>query len=77
MVTTVNVHEAKTNLSRLLQQVEAGERVVIARSGKPVAELVPHRRADIVFGVAAGLLEYDDETFDDVDPRIVAMFEGR
>ncbi len=36
----VNVHEAKTNLSRLLAQVEAGEEVVIARSGTPVARLV-------------------------------------
>ena len=36
-MTTVNVHEAKTNLSRLLAQVEAGEEVVIARNGKPVA----------------------------------------
>ena len=38
---TVNVHEAKTHLSRLLQQVEAGEEVVIARDGAPVARLVP------------------------------------
>ena len=37
---TVNVHEAKTHLSRLLLQVEAGEEVVIARNGKPVARLV-------------------------------------
>ena len=37
---TVNVHEAKTHLSRLLAQVEAGEEVVIARNGKPVARLV-------------------------------------
>ena len=37
---TVNVHEAKTHLSRLLEIVEAGEEVVIARSGKPVARLV-------------------------------------
>ena len=34
----VNVHEAKTHLSRLLAQVEAGEEVVIARNGKPVAQ---------------------------------------
>ena len=39
---TVNVHEAKTNLSRLLAQVEAGEDVVIARNGKPVARLVEY-----------------------------------
>ena len=37
---TVNVHEAKTHLSRLLAQVEAGEEVIIARNGKPVAQLV-------------------------------------
>jgi len=36
----VNVHEAKTHLSRLLERVEAGEEVVIARAGKPVARLV-------------------------------------
>ncbi len=40
---TVNVHEAKTHLSRLLEAVERGEEVVIARSGKPVARLVPAR----------------------------------
>ena len=38
----VNVHEAKTQLSRLLQDVEDGEEVVIARNGTPVAKLVPH-----------------------------------
>ncbi len=41
----VNVHEAKTELSRLLEQVEAGERIVIARAGAPVAVLVPYRSA--------------------------------
>jgi prevent-host-death family protein len=38
----VNVHEAKTQLSRLLQEVEEGEEIVIARNGTPVAKLVPH-----------------------------------
>jgi prevent-host-death family protein len=38
---SVNVHEAKTHLSRLLERVERGEEVVIARAGKPVAKLVP------------------------------------
>lgn len=37
----VNVYEAKTQLSRLLERVEAGEEIVIARAGKPVARLVP------------------------------------
>ncbi len=37
----VNVHEAKTHLSRLLARVEAGERIVIARAGRPIAVLSP------------------------------------
>jgi antitoxin (DNA-binding transcriptional repressor) of toxin-antitoxin stability system len=42
---TVNIHEAKTQLSALLAQIEAsGETVRICRHGKPVADLVPHRR---------------------------------
>ena len=41
---TVNVHEAKTHLSRLLKQVEAGEEVIIARNGEPVARLVSSRK---------------------------------
>ena len=39
----VNVHEAKTHLSRLLDRVSQGEEIVIARAGKPVARLVPMR----------------------------------
>ena len=40
MSTVVNVHEAKTHLSRLLEQVMQGEEVIIAKSGKPVARIV-------------------------------------
>ena len=43
----VNVHEAKTRLSALMAAVEAGERVVIARDGKPAVEPVPHREEAI------------------------------
>ncbi len=41
---TVNIHDAKTQLSRLVARVERGERIVIARAGKPVAELLPVRK---------------------------------
>jgi prevent-host-death family protein len=41
---TVNIHDAKTQLSRLIARVERGERIVIARAGKPVAELRPARK---------------------------------
>lgn len=40
-MTTVNIHEAKTHLSRLLERVASGEEIVIAKAGKPVARLVP------------------------------------
>jgi prevent-host-death family protein len=43
-VKTVNIHEAKTHLSRLVEQVEAGQEVTIARNGRPVAKLVPLTR---------------------------------
>ena len=43
---TVNIHEAKTHLSRLLEQVAAGEEVIIAKAGKPVARLVPAANRD-------------------------------
>jgi prevent-host-death family protein len=49
----VNVHQAKSQLSRLLELVEEGETVVITRHGEPVAELVPVRRnAGFPFGIA-------------------------
>ena len=41
MPSTVNIHEAKTHLSRLLARAHAGEEIVIAKSGKPYAKLVP------------------------------------
>lgn len=41
----VNVHEAKTHLSRLLARVEAGEEVLVSRAGQPVARLVPVHKA--------------------------------
>lgn len=41
MSRTVNIHEAKTHLSRLLERVSAGEEIIIARAGRPVARLVP------------------------------------
>ena len=43
MEKAINVHEAKTHLSRLLERVEAGEEITLARAGRPVARLVPYR----------------------------------
>jgi prevent-host-death family protein len=46
-VATVNIHEAKTHLSKLIQRVECGEEITIARAGKPVARLVPVKTAAV------------------------------
>ncbi len=74
---TVNVHEAKTNLSRLLAQVEAGEEVVIARNGKPVARLVAVRKTGKrQFGSMAGLFTVPDSFFDPLPEEELAAWEG-
>lgn len=74
----VNVHEAKSQLSRLLARVERGEEIVIARSGTPVARLVPERkpsRLDAV-GCMKGRMTYSDEAFGP-DPEIERLFGMR
>jgi prevent-host-death family protein len=73
----VNVHEAKTHLSRLLLKVEQGEEVVIARSGKPIARLVPieaprKRR----LGIDEGVFQVPED-FDAALPEdVLAAFEA-
>ena len=62
---TVNVHEAKTHLSRLLAQVEAGQEVVIARNGAPVARLVPcEEKGKREFGALKGRMVVPDSFFE-------------
>jgi prevent-host-death family protein len=77
----VNVHEAKTQLSRLLELVEEGEIVVIARHGEPVAELIAARRpAGFPFGIAAGepLVAAGDEWWKPMsDSETEDWIEGR
>jgi len=66
----VNIHEAKTHLSKLLARVAAGEEVVIAKAGKPVARLVPLASAPRkrVLGTAKGDFTVPDD-FDDPLPK--------
>lgn len=59
----VSVHAAKTNLSKLLEAVEKGERVVIARHGVPAAELIPVRRSELKFGSLKDKLTVPPEEF--------------
>ena len=72
----VNIHQAKTQLSRLLVQVEAGEEVVIARNGKPVARLVRFRdRGKRRFGALRGKISIDETFFDPLPESELAAWE--
>ena len=77
MAPPVNIHEAKTHLSRLVERAEAGEEIVIARAGKPVARLVPLRetREPRQLGGLEGQIWIADD-FDEEDPEITRLFEG-
>ena len=75
MTVNVNIHEAKTHLSRLLERVAAGERVVISKAGTPIADLVPHQAPTVTFGGLKGEVSYDDQAFG-IDPDIQRMFYG-
>ena len=75
--TRFNVHEAKTNLSRILELVEDGEEIVICRAGKPVAKVIPFpqpkRRSS--FGSLKGKIEYaPDWDSDETNAAIAATF---
>lgn len=72
----VNVHDAKTHFSKLLARVEAGEEVVIARAGTPVAVLSkyePPKRSSFI-GSLAGRFPPLPDDFLDPDPEIEALF---
>lgn len=75
-VREVNMHEAKTHLSRLVQEVEAGAEVVISRAGTPVARLVPWTGRARTIGLRKGQVttrvDFDDPLPDDLQ----SAFEG-
>lgn len=75
MSDVVNIHEAKTHLSRLLERVQAGEEITIAKAGKPIAILRPvHARPpDRVPGLDKGLVVIHDD-FDDPIPELEEYF---
>jgi prevent-host-death family protein len=66
----VNIHQAKTQLSRLLQRVSMGEEIIIAKAGTPVAKLVPIKsnKRKFKFGSAKGEFVVPDD-FDEPLPK--------
>ena len=75
----INIHEAKTQLSKLIEAVEAGEEVIIARAGKPVARLVPFIpvRLERKPGLMKGQIWISDDFNDPLPDDILDYFEGK
>lgn len=76
---TINIHQAKTNLSRLLSRVEQGEEIIIANRGVPIAKLVPfrpslNRRSSL--GQDRGRFVVPDDFNAPLPKEILAAFEG-
>ncbi|MDR3425771.1 MAG: type II toxin-antitoxin system prevent-host-death family antitoxin [Alphaproteobacteria bacterium] len=76
---TVNIHAAKTNLSRLIERVEKGEEIVISRNGKPVAKLGAIQTEPVIdkprqFGQWEGQVWFAPD-YDEADAMIEKMFE--
>jgi prevent-host-death family protein len=76
MTKSVGVHEAKTHLSRLLQDVAAGEQVIITRRGEPVAALVPRGRGPVRrLGVDRGRYRVPDDFDAPLPDELLEAFE--
>jgi prevent-host-death family protein len=79
MTATVNIHEAKTHFSKLIERVRLGEEIVIAKAGEPVARLVPEvrPRKRRRLGSAKGQIVIHDSFYDDLPEDLLDLFEGK
>jgi prevent-host-death family protein len=76
-MTSVNMHEAKTNLSRLVDEAVAGEEVIIAKAGKPAVRLVPVEPMPArQFGLLKGQIQIGDDFDAPLPDEVLAGFEG-
>jgi len=77
MAITVNIHEAKTQMSRLARAVEAGETVIVARAGTPIMEWRSVRPRKPLFGSMPGLFgdDWEDAFSEEADAEVRAMFD--
>lgn len=76
---TYTVHDAKTNLSKLIEQAEGGEEVIIARGNMPAVRLVPvaEKKTKRVFGSLKGVATLPDSFFDPLPEEELQLWEGR
>ena len=75
---SVTIHVAKTHLSSLIEEVRAGEEIIIAKGKEPVARLIAFRprRVERVFGAMKGRLTVDDAFFEPLPSEELAAWEG-
>ncbi len=75
----LNVHEAKTHLSRYLAKLEEGEVIILCRRNVPIAEIrgIPRQQQERPIGLAKGEFEVADEFFAPLPAEIIESFEGR
>ena len=75
----LNIHEAKTHFSRLVDAAAAGEEIIIAKAGKPTARLVPMERATPIrrFGRLKRRVRIADDFDAPLPDEMIAAFEGR
>ena len=75
----VNIHEAKTQFSRLVDAAANGEEIIIAKAGKPAARLVPLERVKTKrrFGALKGKIRIGDDFDTPLPGDLIATFEGR
>jgi prevent-host-death family protein len=75
----VNTHEAKTQFSRLLRRVAAGEEITIANRGVPVARLVPvpREKSGRILGILRGEFTVPDDFDAPLPDELLDLFEGR
>jgi len=78
-MTTVNIHEAKTHLSRLVDEVAAGAEIIIAKAGKPMARLTPIAAParKKCLGLLKGKIKVPEDFNAPLDDKTLAAFEGR
>ncbi|MGH8297647.1 MAG: type II toxin-antitoxin system Phd/YefM family antitoxin [Steroidobacteraceae bacterium] len=79
MPKVVNIHEAKTHLSRIVDEVAAGAEVIIAKAGKPMARLSPMSTAVKTkkLGLLKGKIKVRDDFNSPLPDDVLASFEGR
>ena len=80
-MTTVNIHAAKTQLSRLVDQAAAGEEIIIAKAGRPVAKLTALGAGEVrpkrILGSLAGIAVIPPDFDAPLPDEVLDAFEGR